>query len=309
MLNWLRRPKYSTIERREVPDGLWAKCPRCGAVVYHKDLVRNLKVCPNCGLHHRLNAEERLAFMLDDDSFQEADAGMASGDPLRFAGYRQKLTEARAKTGNADAVIIGIGHIEGSRAAVAALDFEFMGGSMGSVVGEKITRIAERALMHHLPLVVFSSSGGARMQEGALSLMQLAKTSAAIGRLHDARLGYISVMCDPTTGGVTASFAFQGDLVLAEPGATVGFAGRRVIEQTIRRKLPDNFQTAEFCLEHGLIDMVVVRHELRATLARLLRFFGAPQVPKAEPIAAATVAQVAGLETAASAGAGEPGAP
>jgi acetyl-CoA carboxylase carboxyl transferase subunit beta len=228
---------------------------------------------------------------------------------LRFAGYRQKLTEARAKTGNADAVIIGIGHIEGSRAAVAALDFEFMGGSMGSVVGEKITRIAERALMHHLPLVVFSSSGGARMQEGALSLMQLAKTSAAIGRLHDARLGYISVMCDPTTGGVTASFAFQGDLVLAEPGATVGFAGRRVIEQTIRRKLPDNFQTAEFCLEHGLIDMVVVRHELRATLARLLRFFGAPQVPKAEPIAAATVAQVAGLETAASAGAGEPGAP
>jgi acetyl-CoA carboxylase carboxyl transferase subunit beta len=297
MLNWLRRPKYGTIERRDIPDGLWTKCPQCGAVVYHKDLIRALKVCPTCAYHHRMNAEERLAFTLDDGSFQEADARMVSGDPLRFASYRQKLAEAQDKTGNGDAVIIGLGHIEGSRAAVAALDFEFMGGSMGSVVGEKVTRIAERACEDRLPLVIFSASGGARMQEGALSLMQLAKTSAAIGRLHDARLPFISVMCDPTTGGVTASFAFQGDLILAEPGAMIGFAGRRVIEQTIRRKLPDNFQTAEFCLEHGLIDMVVPRHDMRATLGRLLRFFGAPQVPKAEPIAAGVV----------DAGTGEPG--
>ncbi len=286
MLNWLRRPKHGTIERRDIPDGLWVKCPRCGAVVYHKDLIRTLKVCPTCGHHHRLNAEERLAFMLDDGSFEEADARLVSGDPLRFVSYRQKLAEAQEKTGNGDAVIIGLGHIEGSRAAVAALDFEFMGGSMGSVVGEKVTRITERACADRLPLVIFSASGGARMQEGALSLMQLAKTSAAIGRLHDARLPFISVMCDPTTGGVTASFAFQGDLILAEPGALIGFAGRRVIEQTIRRKLPDNFQTAEFCLEHGLIDMVVPRVDMRATLGRLLRFFGAPQAPKAEPIAA-----------------------
>ncbi len=297
MLNWLRRPKYGTIERRGVPDGLWAKCPKCGAVVYHKDLTRNLKVCPTCGFHHRLSAEERLAWMLDDGSFQEADPDLTSGDPLRFDSYREKLMEAREKTGNSDAAIIGLGHIEGSRTSVAALDFTFMGGSMGSVVGEKITRIAERAVVERLPLVIFSASGGARMQEGALSLMQLAKTSGAIARLHDARVPFLSVLCDPTTGGVTASFAFQGDLILAEPGALIGFAGRRVIEQTIRRKLPDNFQTAEFCLEHGLIDMLVPRPQMRATLGRLLRFFGAPQVPPAEPIAAAVGAGVAELES------------
>jgi acetyl-CoA carboxylase carboxyl transferase subunit beta len=279
MLNWLRRPKHGTIERRDIPDGLWAKCPKCGALVYHKDLVRALKVCPTCGYHHRLNARERLAYTLDEGSFQEADATMTSGDPLRFEGYLQKLAEARDKTGNADAVVIGVGQIEGSRVAVAALDFAFMGGSMGSVVGEKIARIAEYARTERLPLVIFSASGGARMQEGALALMQMAKTSAAIGRLHDAHLPYISVMCDPTTGGVTASFAYQADVILAEPGALIGFAGRRVIEQTIRRKLPDAFQTAEFCLEHGLIDAVVPRDRMRATLGRLLRFFGAPRAP------------------------------
>jgi acetyl-CoA carboxylase carboxyl transferase subunit beta len=292
MLNWLRRPKYGRIERRDTPDGLWTKCPKCGATVYHRDLVANLRVCPSCGYHHRLSAEERLALVLDRDSFHEVDASMISGDPLRFVGYAEKLREAREKTGNGDAVIIGWGCIEGSRTAIAALDFEFMGGSMGSVVGEKITRIAERALAERLPLVTFSASGGARMQEGTLSLMQLAKTSAAIGRLHQARLPYLSVMCDPTTGGVTASFAFQGDVILAEPGALIGFAGRRVIEQTIRRKLPENFQTAEFCLEHGLIDMVVPRSQMRTTLGRLLRFFGAPQAAPAEPVPAA--AQAAG---------------
>jgi acetyl-CoA carboxylase carboxyl transferase subunit beta len=287
MLNWLRRPKYGAVERRDIPSGVWAKCPKCGATVYHRDLVRNLKVCPTCGFHHRLGAEERLAVTVDQDSFEESDAGLVSGDPLHFDGYADKLREAREKTGAADAVIVGTGRIEGSHAAIAALDFAFMGGSMGSVVGEKITRTAERALADRLPLVVFSASGGARMQEGALSLMQLAKTSAAIARLHDARLPYLSVMCDPTTGGVTASFAFQGDVILAEPGAMIGFAGRRVIEQTIRRKLPDDFQTAEFCLAHGLIDMVVPRGAMRARLGRLLRFFGAPQAPAREPIAAA----------------------
>ncbi|MDI6771705.1 MAG: acetyl-CoA carboxylase, carboxyltransferase subunit beta [bacterium] len=281
MLNWLRRPKHGRISRRDMPAGLWVKCSRCGAAVYHKDLERNLKVCPKCGWHHRLGAEERLLITLDEHSFEEMDAEMASGDPLRFDGYREKLSEARANTGNADAAIVGVGSIEGRRAAVGALDFAFMGGSMGSVVGEKIARVAERALADRLPLVIFSASGGARMQEGALSLMQLVKTSAAVGRLHEAHLPYLSVMCDPTTGGVTASFAFLGDVIIAEPGALIGFAGRRVIEQTIRRKLPDSFQTAEFCLEHGLIDMVVPRPELRGVLARLLRFFGAPQVAAA----------------------------
>ena len=283
MLNWLRRPKYASIERRDVPAGLWGKCPRCATVVYHKDLERNLKVCPTCGFHHRLTAEQRLGITVDDGSFEETDAGLTSSDPLHFDGYSEKLDEAREKTGNPEAVITGTGAIDGHRCALGALDFFFMGGSMGSVVGEKVTRIAERALDLHLPLVIFSASGGARMQEGALSLMQLAKTSAAIAAMQGARLPFVSVMCDPTTGGVTASFAFQGDVIIAEPGAMIGFAGRRVIEQTIRRKLPDNFQTAEFCLEHGLIDLVVPRPELRSTLGRLLRFFGAPRVPVVEP--------------------------
>jgi acetyl-CoA carboxylase carboxyl transferase subunit beta len=290
MLNWLRRPKYASIDRRDVPAGLWTKCPKCRAVVYAKDLERNLRVCPTCGFHHRLPAEERLAITLDEGSFEETEAHLASGDPLRFDGYREKLSEARAATGNPDAIITGLGTIDGFRTAIGALDFPFMGGSMGSVVGEKVARIAENARNTRLPLVLFSASGGARMQEGALSLMQLAKTSAAIATLHDARLPFISVMCDPTTGGVTASFAFLGDVILAEPGALIGFAGRRVIEQTIRRKLPDNFQTAEFCLEHGLIDLVVPRAEMRAALGRLLRFFGAPRLerPAAPAVAAPT---------------------
>lgn len=285
MLNWLRRPKHGPLERRDMPAGLWSKCPRCGAVVYHRELDRHLKVCPKCGYHHRLTAEERLAITLDEGSFEETDAALASGDPLRFDGYPEKLADARTRTGRPDAIITGVGAIEGRRAAVGALDFPFMGGSMGSVVGEKVARIAERAVEARLPLVLFSASGGARMQEGALSLMQLAKTSAAVARVHEARLPYLSVMCDPTTGGVTASFAFLGDVILAEPGALIGFAGRRVIEQTIRRKLPEDFQTAEFCLAHGLIDQVVPRPEMRPTLGRLLRFFGAPAQPTEPPSA------------------------
>ncbi len=279
MLNWLRRPKHGSIERRDIPAGLWLKCARCGGTIYHRDLERSLKVCPGCSFHNRLTAEERLAVTLDKESFEEVEAGLTSGDPLGFDGYREKLAEARDRTGDTEAVIVGLGTIEGVPVAVAAMDFAFMGGSMGSVVGEKITRIAERALSAGLPLIIFASSGGARMQEGALSLMQLAKTSAAVARLHEARLPYISVMCDPTTGGVTASFAFQGDVLIAEPGAMIGFAGRRVIEQTIRRKLPADFQTAEFCLGHGLIDMVVARGEIRTTLSRLLRLLGKAETP------------------------------
>ncbi len=280
MFNWLRHPKYRSVQRREIPAGLWAKCPRCSNLIYRKELERSLKVCPKCNYHHRLSSVERLKFTLDEDTFREHDAGLTSSDLVGFDGYQARLEEARKKTGLPEAIIIGEGAIEGWRVVVGALDFFFMGGSMGSTVGEKVARAAERAGEQRLPLVLFSASGGARMQEGALSLMQLAKTSAAIRRLHDAALPYLSVMCDPTTGGVTASFAFLGDVILAEPGALIGFAGRRVIEQTIRHKLPDTFQTAEFCLEKGLIDMVVPRAEMRPTLARLLSFFGAP---KAEP--------------------------
>jgi len=276
VFNWLRRPKYGSLQRREMPAGLWQKCPRCGKLIYRKELERNLKVCPKCAYHHRLSAKERLAVTLDEDSFEEFDSGVASTDPLEFAAYPDKLADAQRKTGLMEAILTGEGVIDGRRAVVGALDFYFMGGSMGSAVGEKFTRAAERARERRLPLVKFSASGGARMQEGVLSLMQLAKTSAAVGRLHEAGLPYLSVMCDPTTGGVTASFAFLGDLIIAEPGAMIGFAGRRVIEQTIRRKLPDDFQTAEFCLQRGLIDMVVPRADLRPLLGRLLGYFTAP---------------------------------
>ncbi len=266
-----------------MPAGLWARCPRCQKLVYRKELERHLRVCPRCGYHHRLSAAERLEITLDPGSFREYDAGLTSTDPLAFEGYAAKLADARARTGRAEAVLTGEGTIEGWRAVVGALDFFFMGGSMGSAVGEKVARAAERARESRLPLIIFSASGGARMQEGVLSLMQLAKTGAAVGRLHDAGIPYISVLCDPTTGGVTASFAFLGDVILAEPGALIGFAGRRVIEQTIRRRLPDDFQTAEFCLQKGLIDMVVPRAEMRSTLARLLSFFGAPRAAPPEP--------------------------
>ncbi len=283
MLNWLRRPKYGSLERREMPAGIWAKCPRCRNLIYRKELERNLKVCPKCAYHHRLTAVERLEVTLDEHGFEEFDADVSSADVLGFEAYPAKLTEARVKTGQSEAIITGQGTIDGWQTVAGALDFYFMGGSMGSAVGEKVARAAERAHERRLPLLLFSASGGARMQEGVLSLMQLAKTSAAIGRLHDAGLPYLSVLCDPTTGGVTASFAFLGDIIVAEPGALIGFAGRRVIEQTIRRKLPDEFQTAEFCLQKGLLDMVVPRTEMRAMLARLLAFFGARRVVPAAP--------------------------
>ena len=279
MLNWLSRPKVASSGRREIPAGLWIKCPRCAGLIYRRELERAYRVCPKCGYHHRLSAAERLALVLDAGSFREFDGHLAPADPLRFVDekpYPRRVDDAQRRTSMPEAVLTGTGTIEGAGLVAAAMEFGFLGGSMGSVVGEKIARAAERATETQTPLVVFSASGGARMQEGTLSLMQMAKTSVALARLSDAGVAFLSVLCDPTTGGVAASFAFQGDVVLAEPGALIGFAGRRVIEQTIRQKLPEGFQTSEFVLEHGLIDGIVPRADLRATLARLLRLCGAP---------------------------------
>lgn len=282
MLNWLSRPKVASSGRREIPAGLWIKCPRCAGLIYRRELERAYRVCPKCGYHHRLSASERLALVLDAGSFQEFDGHLAADDPLGFVDetpYPRRIDEAQRRTSMPEAVLTGTGTIEGAKLVTAAMEFGFLGGSMGSVVGEKIARAAERAAQSRVALIVFSASGGARMQEGTLSLMQMAKTSVALARLADAGVAFITVLCDPTTGGVAASFAFQGDIVVAEPGALIGFAGRRVIEQTIRQKLPEGFQTSEFVFEHGLIDMIVPRAELRSTLGRLLRLSGATVDP------------------------------
>jgi acetyl-CoA carboxylase carboxyl transferase subunit beta len=257
-----------------VPEGLWVKCPSCGEILYNKDLVANINVCPKCGHHFRLSATERLK-MLFDGAWQEYDAGLRSIDPLKFTDtkpYQKRLDSSIKGTGLNDAVICATGAIEGIETSVAAMEYGFIGGSMGVVVGEKITRAIERAIERRLPVVIVSCSGGARMMEGALSLMQMAKISAALARLDRARLPYVSLLTDPTTGGVTASFAMLGDVNIAEPKALIGFAGPRVIEQTIRQKLPDGFQRSEFLLEHGMLDIVVDRRELKAAIARVLRF-------------------------------------
>jgi acetyl-CoA carboxylase carboxyl transferase subunit beta len=254
-------------------DDIWLKCPGCKEITFRKEVERNLNVCPKCAHHLRLTVEQRLSITVDRGTWRELFAELAGGDPLEFVDtrtYPQRLDSARRASGRNDAVVTGIGKIEGRNAAIAVMDFNFMGGSMGVIVGEKIARLMERALKRKLPVVVFSASGGARMQEGALSLMQMAKVSAAIARLRDARIPYISVLCDPTTGGVAASFASLGDVNLAEPGAVIGFAGRRVIEQTTSQQLPEDFQTAEFLLAHGMLDAIVPRHELRYKLGQLL---------------------------------------
>lgn len=256
--------------KREIPEGLMSKCTKCGTIQYSKELEKNLKVCPSCGYHMRLNASERIAMTLDSEGFIEFDSEMASVDPLQFPGYASKLEQQQSKTGQVEAVITGQGTIGGHPVIVAVMNFEFFTGSMGSVVGEKITRAVEEATEKRLPLLIFSTSGGARMQESILSLMQMAKTSAALARFGEVGGLYISVITDPTTGGVSASFASLGDIIIAEPGAVFGFAGRIVIEQTIRQKLPEDFQTAEFNLQHGQLDLVVHRKEMRATLAKLL---------------------------------------
>jgi len=257
-----------------VPEGLWVKCPSCSKVLYHKDLQASLQVCPNCAHHFRMSAADRLRSLFDG-AWQEHDAGLASSDPLGFTDtkpYRDRLRESQASTGLLDAVIVGSGTLDGLPAEIAALEYQFIGGSMGVVVGEKLTRAVERGLASRTPVIIVSCSGGARMMEGALSLMQMAKVSAALARLDRAGIPYISVLTDPTTGGVTASFAMLGDLNIAEPKALIGFAGPRVIEQTIRQKLPEGFQRSEFLLAHGMIDLIVDRRELKATISRALRF-------------------------------------
>ena len=254
-------------------EGLWVKCDSCEEIVYRDELTQNLNVCPRCDYHLPINARERLAFLLDADSFEEAGADLASVDPLGFTDnkrYKDRVKALKRSTGETDAFVAGRGRLHGRPVAIGAFAFEFMGGSMGSVVGEKVTRLFEMARAEQRPAIVFCASGGARMQEGILSLMQMAKTSAAIARFRDARLPYLSVLCHPTTGGVAASFAWLGDAILAEPKALIGFAGPRVIEQSIRQKLPEGFQRSEFLLTHGMIDAIVPRHELRDVLGQLL---------------------------------------
>jgi acetyl-CoA carboxylase carboxyl transferase subunit beta len=273
-----------------VPEGLWLKCPGCAQVIYNKDLTTNLSVCPKCAHHFRLTAAERLRTLLDGE-WVEHDANLASTDPLGFTDtkpYKARLEASMAATGLKDAVIVASGTIDGLPVVVAAMEYGFIGGSMGVVVGEKIARGIERAIEARWPVVIVCCSGGARMMEGALSLMQMAKICGALARLDRARLPYISVLTDPTTGGVTASFAMLGDVNIAEPKALIGFAGPRVIEQTIRQKLPEGFQRSEFLLEKGMLDLVIDRREIKATVARALRFMGA--APVVAPASAVAVA-------------------
>jgi acetyl-CoA carboxylase carboxyl transferase subunit beta len=269
----------------KIPEGLWVKCPGCAQALYNKDLAANASVCPKCAHHFRLNAFDRLR-LLFDDRWVEHDPDLVSTDPLRFTDTKPYSTRLRAgmeATGMKDAVVVATGSIDGERAVVAAMEYSFIGGSMGVVVGEKITRGIERAMLERLPVIIVSCSGGARMMEGALSLMQMAKISAALARLDRAHLPYISVLTDPTTGGVTASFAMLGDLNIAEPRALIGFAGPRVIEQTIRQKLPEGFQRSEFLLERGMLDAIIDRREMKAALARALRFMRPAVLTAPEP--------------------------
>ena len=286
-----RKPIAPTKEKSSrVPEGLWVKCPGCSQIIYNKDLATNLNVCPKCAHHFRISAAERLRMLFDAETWVEHDANLVSTDPLTFTDtkpYKARLKASIAATGLKDAVIVGTGAIDGIRTVVAAMEYAFIGGSMGVVVGEKIARGIERAIDARCPVVIVCCSGGARMMEGALSLMQMAKVCAALARLDRARLPYIAVLTDPTTGGVTASFAMLGDLNIAEPKALIGFAGPRVIEQTIRQKLPEEFQRSEFLLEKGMIDRVVDRREMKAAIASALLFMGAVRQPRPEPAAVA----------------------
>jgi acetyl-CoA carboxylase carboxyl transferase subunit beta len=263
--------------KKSVPEGLWLRCPSCGGMIYRKQMEANLHVCPDCSHHFRIGAVERVKQLTDTDSFQPMFTGLGPTDPLQFRDlktYADRLNAEQVKTGQIDAVLSGQGFIKGRPAMLCCLDLTFMMGSMGSVVGETITRTIEHATEHDLPLVIVSCSGGARMQESGLSLMQMAKTSAALARLDDAGGLFISVLTDPTTGGVTASFAMLGDVILAEPKALIGFAGPRVIQQTIRQELPEGFQRSEFLLSAGLVDRVVKRQDLRSEIARIIDYAG-----------------------------------
>jgi acetyl-CoA carboxylase carboxyl transferase subunit beta len=282
---WFRKdraPKEPRENRQsKVPEGLWVKCDSCRQILYNKELARNLKVCPKCGFHFRLSAPERLRMLFDDEKYVELDSELRSSDPLKFRDskrYRDRLKQSEENVGPSEAIVTASGTMGGIPVVIGAMEFFFLGGSMGSVVGEKVARAAERSRRERRPLVLVSTSGGARMQEGILSLMQMGKIAAALGRLSEARVPYISVLADPTTGGVTASYAMLGDLNVAEPNALIGFAGPRVIEQTIRQTLPEGFQRSEFLLEHGMVDLIVPRPEMKATLVRCLRLLwdGAP---------------------------------
>ena len=272
-----KKPKYATVQAKKsnIPDGLWVKCKGCNDTIYIRKLEGNQKVCPKCGYHYPLKAFERIKMIVDEKSFQEMDVNLRSVDPLGFVDtkpYKERIKKAEEKTKMNEAVVTGIAKIGGVKAALGVMDFSFMGGSMGAVVGEKITRLIEKAIKNGIPVVIFSTSGGARMQESTLSLMQMAKTSAALGRLSGKGLLYISVFTDPTTGGTTASFASLGDIIIAEPKALIGFAGPRVIKQTIQQELPSGFQRSEFLLDHGLVDIIVERKNIRNTLINILQF-------------------------------------
>ncbi len=273
-MTWFKKSRDQKIDKKvKIPEGMWVKCENCKEIVYKKEVERNLKVCPKCNYHFRISARERLDLMVDEGSFTETDDDINSGDPLQFkdtVSYRERIIENRRNSSLNDAIITGDATIKGYPVIIGIMDFSFMGGSMGSVVGEKFVRAAERAIEKGCPLISVSSSGGARMQEGIFSLMQMAKVSAAIGKLKDAGILYISILSDPTFGGVTASFAMLGDIVIAEPKSLIGFAGPRVIEQTIKQQLPENFQRAEFLLDHGMIDIVVDRKNLKDTVFALI---------------------------------------
>jgi acetyl-CoA carboxylase carboxyl transferase subunit beta len=279
---WFKKPRDTGREKKvRIPEGLWVKCENCKEIVYRKEVEKNLQVCPKCNYHFRISAIERLNLLIDPDTFEEMDPELLPSDPLGFndnnKSYPEKIKEYQAKSKLKEAVITGEGMIKGHPVIVAVMDFSFFGGSMGSVVGEKIARAAERAVAKRLPFIAITASGGARMQEGIFSLMQMAKTSQAIARLKEEGILYITVLCDPTFGGVTASFAMLGDIIIAEPKSLIGFAGPRVIEQTTKQQLPEDFQRAEFLLSHGFVDLVVERKDLKKTIALLIELFTAHQ--------------------------------
>ena len=269
------KPVFTSGKKRELPAGLWTKCPGCGEIIHNLEIERNVRICPKCEHHFTLTAHDRLDLLLDEGTFEEHDAKLVSVDTLKFTGqasYTDRLKKYQNATGLLDAVITGLGRIEGKKVSIAVMDFGFLAATMGSVVGEKITRAIERATAQKLPVIIVSASGGARMYEGMLSLMQMAKTCGALARHADAKLPYISVLTDPTTAGVMASYASVGDIIIAEPRCMIGFAGPRVIRETTHQELPPDFQTAEFCVDHGLVDMIVHRKKMKETLAGLLAY-------------------------------------
>ncbi len=277
-MDWFKKPKYMTVrvtskKKADIPDNLVTRCTSCSEIIFNKDIENNLRTCPKCNHHFYMPPRERVKLLSDSgDLLEELSGHLKASDPLHFEGYQNKLEKGRKKTGLQDAILTGICEIGGTKVALAITDFEFMGGSMGSVMGEEIVRLIERAIADHLPMVIVSASGGgARMQEGIISLMQMAKTSAGLAKLAQKKLPYIAVLTNPTGGGVTASYAMLGDIIMAEPNALIMFAGPRVIEQTIRQHLPKRFQRSEFLLEHGMLDMIVKRQDMKQTLVRLLK--------------------------------------